>query len=402
MQTMGHDHDHQYLTLEAAPPEDASGKARLRYKDTFRVTVIGSVIDLLLAIAKIMAGLSAHSQALIADGVHSLSDLATDVIVIYAAKHAHQEADEQHPYGHGRIETAATVILGIALLAVGVGIGWDAGTRLFHPDELLQPTLLAMLIAGISVVSKEAIYHYTMHYAKKHRSEMLRANAWHSRTDAISSIVVVIGVAGTMAGLPYLDAIAAIVVALMIVKIGWDLGYQAIKELIDTGLEPELVEEIREKVLEVKEVQSLHMLRTRRMGGHALADVHIQVSPRISVSEGHQIAETVRQIMIREFEELSDVMVHIDPENDEAGPTTAGLPLRSRFQDRLKAAWEGCPAAEQIKRYNLHYLNGHIELEIFLPVETMGDSARTTEIKEQLTQASRKLGFIGNVRVYYS
>ena len=399
---MGHDHDHQYLTLETAPPQDANGKAKLRYKDTFRVTIIGSVIDLLLAIAKILVGLSAHSQALIADGVHSLSDLATDVIVIYAAKHAHQEADEQHPYGHGRIETAATVLLGIALLAVGAGIGWDAGTRLFHPDELLQPTLLAMLIAGISVVSKEAIYHYTMHYAKKHRSEMLRANAWHSRTDAFSSIVVVIGVAGTMAGLAYLDAIAAIIVALMIVKIGWDLGYQAIKELIDTGLEPEMVEEIREKVLEVKEVQNLHMLRTRRMGGHALADVHIQVSPRISVSEGHQIAETVRQMMIREFEELSDVMVHIDPENDEAGPTTAGLPLRSRFQDQLKEAWEGCAAAERIKRYNLHYLNGHIELEIFLPLETMEDIARTAEIKEQLTQASRKLGFIGNVRVYYS
>jgi cation diffusion facilitator family transporter len=394
--------DHQHHLLEAAPKDNSSAKAKLRYKDTFRVTIIGSVIDLLLAVAKIIAGLAAHSQALIADGVHSLSDLATDVIVIYAAKHAHLEADEEHPYGHGRIETAATVLLGIALLAVGAGIGWDAGTRLFHPDELLHPTLMAMLIAGVSVVSKEAIYHYTMHYAKKHRSEMLRANAWHSRTDAISSIVVVIGVAGTMAGLAYLDAIAAIIVALMIVKIGWDLGYQAIQELIDTGLEPAMVEEIREKVLEVKEVQSLHMLRTRRMGGHALADVHIQVSPRISVSEGHQIAETVRQIMIREFEELSDVMVHIDPENDEAGPTTAGLPLRSRFQDQLREAWDDCPAADQIKRYNLHYLNGRIELEIVLPIDVLDDGTKkSTAIKEAITQASRKLEFIGNVRIYY-
>lgn len=397
---MGHDHHHH--NLEHIPPQDASDKAKLRYKDTFRVTVVGSVIDFLLAVAKIMAGLAAHSQALIADGVHSLSDLATDFIVIYAAKHAHEEADEEHPYGHGRIETAATVLLGIALLAVGVGIGWDAATRLFNPDELLQPTMLAIIIAGISVVSKEAIYHYTMHYAKKHRSEMLRANAWHSRTDAISSIVVVIGVAGTMAGLAYLDAIAAIIVALMVAKIGWDLGYQAIQELIDTGLEPEMVEEIREKVLEVKEVQSLHMLRTRRMGGHALADVHIQVSPRISVSEGHQVAETVRYMMIREFEELSDVMVHIDPEDDEAGPTTAGLPLRSRFHDELKEAWMGCDCADQIKRYNLHYLNGRIELEIILPIELLDKPEKSTTIKEELTQASRKLSFIGKVRVYYS
>jgi cation diffusion facilitator family transporter len=397
---MGHDHHHHHL--DAAPPEDASDKAKLRYKDTFRVTIVGSVVDFLLAVAKIFAGLAAHSQALIADGVHSLSDLATDFIVIYAAKHAHEEADEEHPYGHGRIETAATVLLGIALLAVGVGIGWDAATRLFNPDELLQPTMLAIIIAGISVVSKEAIYHYTMHYAKKHRSEMLRANAWHSRTDAISSIVVVIGVAGTMAGLAYLDAIAAIIVALMVAKIGWDLGYQAIQELIDTGLEPEMVEEIREKVLEVKEVQSLHMLRTRRMGGHALADVHIQVDPRISVSEGHQIAETVRAIMVKEFEELSDVMVHIDPEDDEAGPTTAGLPLRSRFHEELKQAWNDCAAADQIKRYNLHYLNGRIELEIILPTDLLDDPKESSIIKEELTQASRKLGFIGKVRVYYS
>jgi cation diffusion facilitator family transporter len=397
---MGHDHHHHHL--DAAPPEDASDKAKLRYKDTFRVTIVGSVVDFLLAVAKIFAGLAAHSQALIADGVHSLSDLATDFIVIYAAKHAHEEADEEHPYGHGRIETAATVLLGIALLAVGVGIGWDAATRLFNPDELLQPTMLAIIIAGISVVSKEAIYHYTMHYAKKHRSEMLRANAWHSRTDAISSIVVVIGVAGTMAGLAYLDAIAAIIVALMVAKIGWDLGYQAIQELIDTGLEPEMVEEIREKVLEVKEVQSLHMLRTRRMGGHALADVHIQVNPRISVSEGHQVAETVRYMMIREFEDLSDVMVHIDPEDDEAGPTTAGLPLRSRFYDELKEAWKDCASADQIKRYNLHYLNGRIELEIILPIELLDKPEKSTSIKEELTQASRKLSFIGKVRVYYS
>jgi cation diffusion facilitator family transporter len=397
---MGHDHHHHQM--DGPPPENASEKAKARYRDTFMVTIVGSILDFGLAVAKIAAGLAAHSQALIADGVHSLSDLATDFIVIFAAKHAHEEADEEHPYGHGRIETAATVLLGIALIAVGVGIGWDAATRLFNPDELLQPTMLAVWISVISIVSKEAIYHYTMHYAKKHRSEMLRANAWHSRTDAISSIVVLVGVAGTMAGLAYLDAIAAIIVAGMVAKIGWGLGYQALQELIDTGLAPEMVEEIREKVLEVKEVQSLHMLRTRRMGGHALADVHIQVNPRISVSEGHQIAETVRAVMIREFDELTDVMVHIDPEDDEEGPSTAHLPLRSRFHDQLKEAWQGCAAADQIRKYNLHYLNGQIELEIFLPLEALDNSAQNEEIRTELVQASRTLDFIGKVRVYYT
>ena len=231
---------------------------------------------------------------------------------------------------------------------------------------------------------------------------MLRANAWHHRSDALSSVVVLIGVGGALIGFTYMDAAAAIIVGVMVAKIGWDLGYQAIQELIDTGLEPEMIEEIREKVLEVKEVQSLHMLRTRRMGGHALADVHIQVHPRISVSEGHQIAETVRHIMVKEFEELTDVMVHIDPEDDEAGPTTAGLPLRSRFHDELKQAWKDCASADQIKRYNLHYLNGRIELEIILPVDLLDTPERSSAIKEELTQASRKLGFIGKVRIYYS
>lgn len=395
---MGHHHPHHVKT----PPEGFADKAaHQRYRETFKVTVIGSVVDLALGVAKIIVGVIAHSQALIADGIHSLSDLGTDFIVLYAARHAHREADAAHPYGHRRIETAATVILGGTLIAVGVGIAWDAAYRLFHPDLLLQPTLLAMVIAAISVVSKEAIYHYTMHYAKKFRSKMLRANAWHSRTDAISSVVVIIGVAGTMAGLPYLDAIAAIIVAAMVAKIGWDLAWHAAQELIDTGLEQEMVDKIRQTILDVDGVKSMHMLRTRRMGGDALVDVHILVNPRISVSEGHHIAETVRRTLIDTFDEVADVTVHIDPEDDEAAPPCEGLPLRGEVVARLREAWADIPAAAHLENVSLHYLHGRIHLELFLPLHALDDLEHAQETTRALVAASKTLPEIGEVVVHY-
>ena len=352
----------------SAIAEPQARKHNPRYRETVKVTLIGSVIDLLLGVFKILFGLISQSQALIADGIHSLSDLATDVIVLYAAKHAHTEADEEHPYGHGRFETAATVGLGVALLAVAIGIGIDATLRLFNPEKLLIPGMGALIVAAISIVSKEAIYHYTMFVARKYKSNMLRANAWHSRSDAISSVVVLVGVIGSMNGLDYLDAIAAIGVALMIAKIGWDLAWHSIRELVDTALEAERVEAIRKTILEVDGVISLHVLRTRRMAGEALVDVHIQVAPHISVSEGHYVSETVRARVIKEIEEVADVMVHIDPENDEVAPPNTGLPLRHKLMARLEQEWQGVEAASRIKEVTLHYLEGHIQVELKLPL----------------------------------
>ncbi|MGD8557525.1 MAG: cation diffusion facilitator family transporter, partial [Chromatiales bacterium] len=190
-------------TVRLSPKE----QGQARYREMRKVTLIGSVVDLLLGVFKILVGWIASSQSLIADGVHSLSDLATDFVVLYAAKHGSREADEEHPYGHGRIETLATAGLGVALVLVAIGIAWDATSRLFEPERLFQPGIWALVVALLSVVLKEWIYHYTMRVAKRVKSAMLEANAWHSRTDAISSIVVVIGVGGTMLGLDYLDAI---------------------------------------------------------------------------------------------------------------------------------------------------------------------------------------------------
>jgi cation diffusion facilitator family transporter len=358
-----------------------------RYRAISQVTVVGAIIDLLLGVAKITFGITAHSQALVADGIHSLSDLATDGMVLYAAKHGSREADAEHPYGHGRIETLATLGLGIALIATAIGISWDAVRRLFRPELLLSPGVWVLVIAALSIVLKEAIYHYTMHAARRYRSSMLRANAWHSRSDAFSSVIVVVGVAGTMAGLTYLDAIAAVGVALMIAKIGWDLGWQGARELVDTGLDPHRVETIRHTITSVNGVQALHMLRSRRMGGDALVDVHIQVDPTLSVSEGHQISETVRARLIDEIEEVSDVMVHIDPEDDEAAVSTASLPLRDAVRRRLDECFADIEAAKRIDRLTLHYYGGKLRVELLLPLDVLGNGATADALSRRFNDA---------------
>ena len=389
-----HAHSHSHAPAAAGNNE--------RYRGIRKVTLIGGVVDLTLGVAKIAVGLVAHSQALVADGIHSLSDLATDFMVIFAAKHAHREADASHPYGHGRIETLMTVGLGGSLIVVAGGIVWDAGRRLFDTDLLLQPGMAAMVVALLSVLSKEAIYHYTMRLARRLKSNMLRANAWHSRSDAVSSIVVMIGVGGTMAGLPYLDAIAAVVVGLMVARIGWDLSWSSVRELIDTALEEDEVRQIRDTIKDVGGVRELHMLRTRRSGSDALVDVHIQVDPRLSVSEGHQIGERVRRTLLNDVDVVADVTVHVDPEDDSEASPCDHLPLRNELIGQLHRKWAGIPEMEQVQEINLHYLNGEVHLDVVLPLELDRGREASRALAEQLRQRARTITDMGRVRVLYA
>lgn len=387
------------MTTSPFEIEDAGSEER--YRETVRVTLIGSVIDLLLGVAKIVMGYIANSQALIADGVHSLSDLGSDFVVLYAAKHVRQDADEDHPYGHGRIETIATVGLGVMLLLVALGITWDAIEHILKPESLELPGFWALVVAAISVVSKEAIYQYTMVVARRYKSKLLEANAWHSRSDAISSIVVLVGIAGSIAGYHYLDAVAAVGVGLMIVKIGWNLTFHSFRELIDTGLAPERLQAIRESILSVDGVRSLHILRTRSMGADALVDVHIQVDPELSVSEAHYISESVRLKLIKEIEEVADVMVHIDPEDDEHFQFRASLPHRTELERQLQLCWSGIPAARHIDHMVLHYLEGRIRVELLLPLSVLKDGPDSRSLQEQFNQLVAGYDDIESVRLRY-
>lgn len=371
-----------------------------RYNKVRKVTLIGSAVDFLLGIAKILVGWVAHSQALIADGIHSLSDLATDFIVLYAAKHAHKEADEDHPYGHGRIETLATVGLGVTLVIIAGGIAYDAVLRLNDLDKLLQPGLLALVVAAVSVVAKEWIYHYTINVARYLRSDMLMANAWHSRSDAITSVVVVIGIAGAMFEYPYLDAVAAVAVAVMIAKIGVDLVRTSSKELIDTALEPQEIDTIRGHISSVSGVRAMHMLRSRKSAGDAFVDVHIQVDPRLSVSDGHQVGETVRRQLMDKVDIVSDVTVHIDPENDESGFSCNELPSREKVLSELKQQWSQFPGA-MIENVTLHYLSGKIHVDLDLPLDSLQNMSEAKLLVQKLKQAVSSLSYIRDVKVRF-
>jgi len=382
---------------------DLKSDLEARYRDSRRVTLIGSALDLSLGIVKIIGGLAGHSQALVADGVHSLSDLATDVLVLVAVKHANIDADEAHPYGHARIETAATVALGVLLAIVGIGIALETARRLTAPESLVIPETWALAIAAVSVVSKEAMYHYTMVYARRLRSNLLRANAWHTRTDAFSSVVVIVGIGGALLGFQYLDAVAALVVAAMIAKIGYDLAWSSLQELVDTGLEPDELDDIRTTILSVGGVKNLHELRTRQMGGKALVDVHIILEdPTLSVSEGHQISENVRTWLIRKMGNVEDVLVHIDPEDDETAAPCEHLDLRDEILQRLEGRWREIEAAKAIQRVTLHYLDGRVHVELELPLSLAPDAASAERLVAAFGDAAKQEQDVADVRLLFS
>ncbi len=372
-----------------------------RKQETNRITLWGVAVNLVLAVIKITGGIIGQSQALLADGIHSLSDLASDAMVLLAVKHAGEDADEDHPYGHARYETLATVALGILLITVAGGIAYDAILRLEHPDEIAVPALFTLIIAAISIISNEGLYHVTRAVAQKIRSPLLEANAWHHRSDAVSSIVVLVGIAATYIGYPMLDAIAAILVALMIAKIGLDLSRQSVQELVDTALEPEMVEQIKQTILSIDDVRQLHMLRTRRMGHNALVDVHIQVSPKLSVSEGHHITESVETSLKHKFEEVNDVTVHIDPEDDEITASCKHLPLRSELLLTLSNEWAKHDVLKNIDNVTLHYLDGHVHVEACLPLHCLQDLEDADSLKQDFAQMNSHMNYISKSHLYF-
>jgi cation diffusion facilitator family transporter len=346
-------------------------------------TLIGGVVNLILSVVKIIIGVLANSQSLLADGLHSLSDLLSDVLVWFAAHHAAEGPDDDHPYGHGRFEILATLMLGSLLLLVAIGIAWNAFSQLMANDVPPSPGMLAVYAAIFSIISKEILYHYNLAVAKKVNSSLLRANAWHHRTDAISSVIVLIGLVGTYAGFLYLDALAAVVVGMMIARIGWGLAWDAMQDLADRGLDEERQKHIKASIREVGGVKDMHLLRTRTLGGHASADVHVLVDSRISVSEGHMISVLVEQKLKQEIDEIEDVMVHIDPEDDEKRPQNPDMPQRHELEKQLQQSWSGLWDELNERTLQIHYLNHGMDLDVILPK----NSGMTAEVlKDRLPE----------------
>lgn len=335
-----------------------------RSADAERATWVSVAVNFTLTVIQIVIGWLAHSQSLIAHGLHSFSDLLSDFLVIYASRQSAHPADKKHPYGHARVETAATLILGASLALIGGIILWEAGQRLQHIEKLETVQWPAFWAAIATVLAKEALYRYLISVAKRLRSQLLIANALHTRADAASALIVVVGIGGALMGWPFLDMLAAALMGFMILRMGVELAWGALKELIDTGLDEARVEAIRCTLLATPGVRGLHALRTRRMAHQALVDAHVLVDARISVSEGHCIAETARARVLHELPEVLDVLVHIDPEDDlDPAFAPARLPARAALLEELQPLLVNLPQPEKII---LHYLKGRIEVEVFV------------------------------------
>lgn len=361
-----------------------------RYRAARRVTWIGAGTNLALAAIKGIVGILAHSQALIADALHSLSDIVTDVLVLVAVRLGAREADTDHPYGHARFETAATVLLGLILVGAGLGIAVSAAMRLAE-GGLPVPTWPALVAAVFSIAANEWLFRLQRRIGRRYGSASVVANAWHHRSDALSSVAALVGVAGAMMGWLVLDTVAAVAVALMVIWAGGRLGWDAVRELVDTALDPDEVERIGAEIRNTEGVQSVHNLRTRRMGPEAWVDVHIEVPDTISVSEGHQIAERVRQRVIDHRPEVSEVQVHVDPEDDEAGVPL--LPDRDTVLAEVRDGTAHMDPTVALEDSTVHYLGGevHLELSVAMPADLSLEEAyaRADELRDRIRQRTR-------------
>jgi len=352
------------------------------YSEIRRLTLIGGVLDLFLGFVKVLVGYIGNSQALIADGIHSLSDLITDILVLVATKHSAQAADEGHPYGHDRIQTLVSLALAGSLGIIAIVIAWDAVIRIVSPESLLLPGFWPLAVAAISVVSKEGYFQYVVRHPSAATSRMLYANAWHSRSDALSSLAVIVGVGGVLAGFAWADAFAAIVVAGLLLVVAYRIGREGAEELIDSAASPVLNANMRKTILSIEGVRDSHELRTRRMADKVLADLHIRVDPLISVSEGHRIGDEVMDALKTRFPEVGDVVVHIDPEDDIVGDVYSKLPMRSVIEAEINTSLHDLRNnfdsrfSLQPKNIVVHYLDDGCQIEIWM---SMPDEATTRD-----------------------
>jgi cation diffusion facilitator family transporter len=293
-------------------PEDADHTPQERAAAASRSTWVSVAVNLVLTFTQVAVGVVSKSQGLVADGLHSLSDLVADFVVLFAGHHARKDADEDHPYGHQRFETAASLALGVLLLGVGVGMLWSAVHKLESPETVPQVHVVALYVALGALVAKELLFRYMLSVAKRVKSSMLVANAWHARSDAASSLVVSLGIIGNLAGYPILDPIAALIVGFMVARMGWGFGWDALHDLMDRAVDDVEVEAIRRTLVETPGVQNVHDVRTRKMGDMIVVDAHLEVDAAISVEAGHDIAVQARQRVLQRHRVLN-LMTHIDP-----------------------------------------------------------------------------------------
>lgn len=277
-----------------------------------RSTVISVVVNVTLTVFQLFIGIFAKSTALVADAIHSLSDLVSDGIVLVVNKHSHAPADAEHPYGHHRFETAASLLIGALLLSVGIGMLWAGFTKLQNPGLIPTVHQIALYVALFAVAAKEILFRYLLRVAKKVGSTMLAANAWHARSDAASSIVVAIGIIANLSGFPLADPLAALIVGLIIMRMGWKFFYNSFQDLVDRAADDHIEEDITEIILGTPGILGLHDLKTRKMGDMLWVEVDLEMDGSLTIEEGHDIA-TEASRRVKKKKPVLHMTTHFDP-----------------------------------------------------------------------------------------
>ncbi|MEO5330907.1 MAG: cation diffusion facilitator family transporter [Magnetococcus sp. YQC-5] len=344
-------------------------KKDIRYNEAKLVTQVGTVGDTILTFGKLIIGLISGSSALVAEGLHSGADLLFDLVVLVGMKIARKKPDAGHPYGHGKYEGVITLFLAAILLMVAVGVVIDAAHRL-GLENLEAPGQMAFWAALISIITKEALFHYTVRVGRRQKSNIIMANAWHHRADSISSFAAMLGIGGALMGYPIMDPIAAIAVAFFVSKVGFEIGRDAIKELTDASdaVDQEIRQRITQLIHDIPEVLSAHFVTPRQLGPDIIVDVHVVVPLCLSASEGHQVAEQVKFSLLQQVDSITEVVVHVDTEDD----MERNLPIQSSRSELLQWILKEIPSHHPIVgviRLQPNYTRNGIHLDVVLEVD---------------------------------
>ncbi|MBF0461138.1 MAG: cation transporter [Magnetococcales bacterium] len=360
------------LDTNGQPPRTTSNPTtaeikEARFEASKKVTYMGVLLDALLTLIKIFAGVMGHSAAMIAEGLHSSTDLISDFAILIGLHMAKKDADADHPYGHGKYEAVATLFLALALIGVALGIVLDAAHRI-HDENLPTPEMIALYVALFSIVAKEVMFRYARRIGEKYDSKIIMATAWQHRADAVASLAALAGIAGAILGWPILDPIAAIAVAGFIAKVGGEFTVQALRELTDSteAIDEDVRAQISQIMASLPEVKSIHLMKSRRLGGDILVEAHLVVQEDISVSEGHQVADKMRSHLFAEVKAITDVMIHIDTlteQEEDQMPIYAG---RRELQQRVEAILGDLPALDHLHAQTPHYTLRGINLDLQL------------------------------------
>ncbi len=372
-----------------------------RYQIAKHTSYVNAALNTLLAVFKITVGWIGHSSALVADGIHSFSDLISDLLVLVAAKAGKKHPDAGHPYGHRRIETIAAIVIALLLLVAGIFIVADASQHLIHNTALYTPNIMVLIVAFISMAANEGLFRYTLKKGKAIHSNLVITNAWHNRSDVYTSLIVFISVSIAFFGFHYFDAIGAVIIALFILKISLKMVWHSINELLDAAVDPSTLETIHNTIETTAGVEAVHQLRTRQHGGSIFVDVHIQVPPMISVSEGHHISEQVALKLTQQLDTISDVTVHIDPEDDETSTPSQHLPNRPKLCKQLHAHWHTLPGYTSIKNLQLHYLEGYLHIDVVLPLHLL-NTISAEQLQQRYQTACQTLSDIKKIQMYFT